>query len=75
MGEVLLFFVNLSLGEFLIVWMSIVMIVIFYVILLYQFNQVKKDTESMKLRLDQISVLLANSQKIDRFDEKFGDKS
>ena len=54
MSEIVLYLGDLSLGAFLIIWTYSVTILLFYLLLLSQFIQSEKDTNSLKFRINEV---------------------
>ena len=52
------FFGRFNYGEFIAIWTSTILLVAFYVLLLYNFLQIKKGTNLMKRNLKRILDLL-----------------
>jgi hypothetical protein len=64
MSEMLSFLGSLSFGEFIIIWVSTLLLVLFYLFLLYIFVQIKKDSNLLKINIIRMVDLLKDEYKL-----------
>jgi hypothetical protein len=64
MSEMLSFLGSLSFGEFIIIWVSTILLVLFYLFLLYSFVQIKKDSNLLKINIISMVDLLKDEYKL-----------
>ena len=66
MDEIAVYLGSLSLGEFLIIWAFSVTLLILYLTLLYQLMRLSQDTNSLKLKINEIKGMLIEKPEIER---------
>ena len=62
-GEIVNFLGSLSLGEFMLIWVSALLLVFFCLFLLFNIIQIKKGTNLLKVNVKKILYLLKNGNK------------
>ena len=62
-GEIVNFLGSLSLGEFMLIWVSALLLVFFCLFLLFNIIQIKKSTNLLKVNIKEILYLLENGDK------------
>ena len=62
-GEIVNFLGSLSLGEFMLIWVSALLLVFFCLLLLFNIIQIKKSTNLLKVNIKEILYLLENGDK------------
>jgi len=58
MNELITYLEGLSLGEFIVIWISTIILLFFHLILLYFFIRIKKDTNILKIKIKRTLELL-----------------
>jgi hypothetical protein len=58
MNEVLIFLGRLSLGEFIFIWTSTIVVVLFYLFLFYDLIKIEQDLDLLRVKIKRISELL-----------------
>ena len=64
MREMLYFLGSLTFGEFIIIWVSSILLVLFYLFLLYIIVQIKKDSNLLKINVISMVDLLIDDYKV-----------
>jgi len=61
--EIVNFLGYLSLGEFMLIWVSALLLVFFCLLLLFNIIQIKRNTNLLKVNIKKLSYLLENGDK------------
>jgi len=64
MSKMISFLGSLSFGEFIIIWASTILLVLFYLFLLYIFAQIKKESNLLKINIKSMLDLMEDEYKL-----------